>query len=231
MTDLSARLHDLLCTRHCAMCGERLSSGEHALCSVCNACLPRTGYDASPADNDMAHMFWGRIPIERCGALFFYKGGSGASQLVYDLKYNDSPVTAEALGAMLATEYGAASFFDGIDVIVPVPLSRDRIRERGYNQSVEIARGISHVTGIAVDAGAVGRMHFESSQTHKQRWDRNDNVAHVFRAIHPERLSHRHILLVDDVATTGATLCACAKEIEKAGDVTFSILTLGFVKA
>lgn len=75
MTDLSARLHDLLCTRHCAMCGERLSSGEHALCSVCNACLPRTGYDASPADNDMAHMFWGRIPIERCGALFFYKGG------------------------------------------------------------------------------------------------------------------------------------------------------------
>lgn len=179
----------------------------------------------------MAHMFWGRIPIERCGALFFYKGGSGASQLVYDLKYNDSPDTAEALGAMLATEYGAASFFDGIDVIVPVPLSRDRIRERGYNQSVEIARGISHVTGIAVDAGAVGRMHFESSQTHKQRWDRNDNVAHVFRTIHPERLSHRHILLVDDVATTGATLCACAKEIEKAGDVTFSILTLGFVKA
>lgn len=75
-----------------------------------------------------------------------------------------------------------------------------------------------------------GRMHFESSQTHKQRWDRNDNVAHVFRTIHPERLSHRHILLVDDVATTGATLCACAQEIEKAGDVTFSILTLGFVK-
>ena len=84
MTDLSARLHDLLCTRHCAMCGERLSSGEHALCSVCNACLPRTGYDASPADNDMAHMFWGRIPIERCGALFFYKEGTEKVPFFYD---------------------------------------------------------------------------------------------------------------------------------------------------
>ena len=92
MIDLSARLHDLLCTRHCAMCGERLSSGEHALCSVCNACLPRTGYDASPADNDMAHMFWGRIPIERCGALFFYKEGTEKLKPTIKLKVDDGEI-------------------------------------------------------------------------------------------------------------------------------------------
>ena len=212
------------------MCGSRLSTGEHTLCSVCNASLPRTDYHAISADNDMARMFWGRIPIERCGALFFYKGGSAVSRLIYNLKYNDSPHIAQALGAMMAEEYMGGAFFDGIDLIVPVPLSRDRIRERGYNQSVEIARGISHITGIPVSSSAVERTQFEQSQTHKQRWDRNDNVAHVFHIVHPERLNASHILLVDDVATTGATLCACAQEILKAVPATFSVLTLGFVK-
>lgn len=230
MINLLARIHDTLFPRSCAMCGRRLGLGEHTLCTVCNISLPRTGYTEAIDDNQMARMFWGQIPIEHCAALFFYKSGSEVSQLVYNLKYNDSPETAEFMGAMLAEEYQSSGFFEGIDVIVPMPLSRRRMCERGYNQSDYIARGISHITGIKIDSKAVARTHFRESQTHKQRWDRTVNVDHAFRLKAPERLHDRHILLVDDVVTTGATLCACAKEIEKAGDTRFSILTLGFAK-
>lgn len=230
MTDLLARIHETLFPRSCAMCGRRLGLGEHTLCTVCNVSLPRTGYNNSISDNEMARMFWGRIPVEHCAALFFYNAGSEVSQLVYNLKYNDSPETAEFLGAMLAEEYQPSGFFEGIDVIVPVPLSKRRIRERGYNQSVEIAKGISRVTGIKVDSKAVVRNRFHESQTHKQRWERNENVSHAFSLSAPERMQNCHILLVDDVATTGATLCACADEIGKAGNTMFSILTLGFAR-
>ena len=230
MNNLLARLHDTLFPRSCNMCGRRLGIGEHTICTVCNISLPRTGYNATIDDNQMARMFWGQIPVEHCAALFFYKAGSEASQLVYNLKYNDSPETAEFLGGMLAEEYLSCGFFEGIDVIVAVPLSRRRMYERGYNQSYYIARGISRVTGIRIDDKAVTRTRFQESQTRKQRWDRTANVDHAFRLIAPGRMKNSHILLVDDVATTGATLCACAKEIEKAGNTRFSILTLGFAK-
>lgn len=230
MINLLARIHDTLFPRSCAMCGYRLGINEHTLCTVCNISLPRTDYAEAIDDNQMARMFWGLIPIKHCAALFFYKAGSEASQMVYNLKYNDSPETAEFLGAMLAEEYLSSGIFENIDVIVPVPLSRRRLRERGYNQSLYIARGISRITGIKVDGKAITRTRFQESQTHKQRWDRNANVDHAFRLNAPERMHGRHILLVDDVVTTGATLCACAKEIEKAGDTLFSILTLGYAK-
>lgn len=230
MINLLARIHDTLFPRSCAMCGYRLGINEHTLCTVCNISLPRTDYAEAIDDNQMARMFWGLIPIKHCAALFFYKAGSEASQMVYNLKYNDSPETADFLGAMLAEEYLSSGIFENIDVIVPVPLSRRRLRERGYNQSLYIARGISRITGIKVDGKAITRTRFQESQTHKQRWDRNANVDRAFRLNAPERMHGRHILLVDDVVTTGATLCACAKEIEKAGDTLFSILTLGYAK-
>lgn len=230
MINLLARIHDTLFPRSCAMCGYRLGINEHTLCTVCNIRLPRTDYAEAIDDNQMARMFWGLIPIKHCAALFFYKAGSEASQMVYNLKYNDSPETADFLGAMLAEEYLSSGIFENIDVIVPVPLSRRRLRERGYNQSLYIARGISRITGIKVDGKAITRTRFQESQTHKQRWDRNANVDRAFKLKAPERMHGRHILLVDDVVTTGATLCACAKEIEKAGDTLFSILTLGYAK-
>ena len=230
MTSILSRLIDLLAPRLCLACGQRLTPSEHTLCATCNLHLPRTGFQAIPTDNEMARMFWGRIPVERCGALFFYRAGSQPSHLIYHLKYNDHPEAGIDLGRMVAREYAAAGFFDGIQLIVPVPLAPTRQHQRGYNQSRQIALGISEVTGIKVAADVVRRKTFNTSQTHQQRWDRTANVEDVFRLLRPEKVTGRHILLVDDVSTTGATLCACAQALAGAGEVSVSILTLGFAK-
>lgn len=230
MISLVSRITDLIAPRLCMVCGQRLGAHEDTLCTVCSLHLPRTGYEADPYDNEMARIFWGRIPIERCGAWFFYKSGSAVSHLIYGIKYNDHPEAAQAMGKMVATEYAESGFFDGIDLIVPTPLSWRRRYQRGYNQSEEIAIGISRHTGIGIERRAVVRRYFHESQTHKQRWDRDENVSKAFALKRPERVAGRHLLLVDDVATTGATLCACAKALAQAGEVKVSILTLGYAR-
>jgi ComF family protein len=193
--------------------------------------LPRTNYADNPYENDMARLFWGQLPVERCAALFFYQGGSGPSQILYELKYKNHPEIGEFFGRMIAEEWGDTGFFEGIDLIVPVPLAKERQRQRGYNQSLHIARGIGSVTRLPIVTNAVSREQFVESQTQKDRWQRNENVEGCFRLNDGSALKGRHVLLVDDVVTTGATICSCGREMLKAGDVRFSILTIGFAKS
>jgi ComF family protein len=193
--------------------------------------LPRTNYADNPYENDMARLFWGQLPVERCAALFFYQGGSGPSQILYELKYKNHPEIGEFFGRMIAEEWNDTGFFEGIDLIVPVPLAKERQRQRGYNQSLHIARGIGSVTRLPIVTNAVSREQFVESQTQKDRWQRNENVEGCFRLNDGSALKGRHVLLVDDVVTTGATICSCGREMLKAGDVRFSILTIGFAKS
>ena len=134
------------------------------------------------------------------------------------------------MGIMTALEFSKNHFFDDIDCIIPVPLSWSRKLKRGYNQSNEIAKGIQEVTGIRVEEHIVKRTKFKSSQTHKGRWGREENVRGLFKLTHPEKVRGKHILLIDDICTTGATMVSCGKEIAKAGNVKISILTLGYSK-
>ena len=131
---------------------------------------------------------------------------------------------------MAAAEFAAHGFFDGVDAIVPVPLARKRMRERGYNQAFEIARGISAVTRMPIIDKAVIRESFKRSQTKMNRWQRNENVEGVFSLVDGSALTGKHILIIDDVVTTGATVVSCARELMKAGDVRFSVMSLGFTK-
>jgi len=119
-------------------------------------------------------------------------------------------------------------FFDGITALVPVPLARQREQERGYNQSVEIARGVSAETGIPVFDNVLKRITFHGSQTQKDRWERSENVEKAFRLLDSSAVSNQHLLLVDDVITSGATLVAAANELLKAVYVKVSVLSLGF---
>lgn len=226
-----SRLVDLIAPRACVVCGGRLGIHEFFLCGSCNLQLPRTNYADNPYENDMARLFWGQLPVERCAALFFYQGGSGPSQILYELKYKNHPEIGEFFGRMIAEEWGDTGFFEGIDLIVPVPLAKERQRQRGYNQSLHIARGIGSVTRLPIVTNAVSRKQFVESQTQKDRWQRNENVEGCFRLNDGSALKGRHVLLVDDVVTTGATICSCGREMLKAGDVRFSILTIGFAKS
>lgn len=225
-----SRLLDLVAPRACAVCGQRLAIDEDIVCASCNMQMPRTGYHLHPEDNEMCRLFWARINVVRAAALFFYQPESRESSMIYALKYHNKPEIGCLLGRMAAKEWQEAGFFDGIDTIVPVPLNRRRQARRGYNQSLEIARGIAAATLIGIAGKAVERVRATESQTMMNPLQRRGNVEDAFSLVHPDAVAGKHVLIVDDIVTTGATVCACGKELMKAGGVRISVLSLGFTK-
>ena len=224
------RFLDFISPRQCVVCGERLSPTERSLCSVCVLHLPRTTYQFTPNDNPMAQLFWHLTPVERAAALLFYEPHSEMARIVYDMKYHDRPDIGEDMGRLMANEMQFARYFDGIDVLLPVPLSRKRLRQRGYNQSEQLAIGISDITHLPIVTKALRRKEFHQSQTKLARWQRQENVADTFQLIDNSPLKGRHVLLVDDICTTGATLIACVDALKDIEGIHLSVLTLGFTK-
>jgi ComF family protein len=225
------RLLDLIAPRLCVVCGHRLTVTEEVICAKCNFHLPRTGFHHHAYDNEMAKLFWAQIPIEKATAFFYYEAHAETANIIYELKYKNHPEIGNIVGRMLAKEIQPSGFFDGIDGIVPVPLAKKRLRQRGYNQSMEIAQGVSEMTGLPIYKKVVRRNSFKGSQTNKGRWDRQENVEHVFELTDAIAVSNKHLLLIDDVITTGATCIACAKALCQSGNIHISILALGFAKS
>ncbi|MBQ7421540.1 MAG: ComF family protein [Prevotella sp.] len=225
-----SRVLDIVAPRSCLICGRRLSVTEEAICTSCNMRLPRTGFASEPHENEMARLFWGRIPVERCAAWIRFEPKSQVSNIIYQMKYYGHSEIGMQLGNMVARDFDGMGFFEGINAILPIPLTRKRERQRGYNQSLEFARGVSEVTALDIENKAVRRKSFRGSQTRKDWWERQDNVEGVFELMDSEQIHGKHILIVDDVLTTGATVAACARELLKAEGVKISVLTLAFAK-
>lgn len=225
------RILDFISPRQCVVCGERLAPTEHSLCSTCLLHLPRTTYQFTPHDNPMAQLFWHLSPVEKAAALIFYEPHSEVAQLIYDLKYHDRPDIGEDMGRLMAGEMQLARFFDGIDLLLPVPLSRKRLRQRGYNQSEQLAIGISDITHLPVVTKALRRKHFHQSQTQLSRRERQENVEDLFELRNDSMLQGKHVLLIDDICTTGATLLACCDALKAVPGIRLSVLTFGFTKS
>lgn len=204
-----------------------MSPGEEVLCVRCQADLPRVR-TVSFEENDIARIFWGLVPIEKGISFFHYTPHSPHSRILFELKYHNHPEVGKTMGRMMAEELKATNFFNGIDLIVPIPLSRKKERQRGYNQSDWIAWGISEATGIPTDTTSVVRTKSNPSQTTLDHRQRCENVRDIFAVRHPGNLEGRHILLVDDVITTGATMLSCAEAIARACRVRFSVLSLAW---
>jgi len=226
-TSFWTRLFDLISPRTCAICNTRLSPNEEVICSVCHLHLPFTHHEQTPFDNPMARLFWGQIPIEKAAALFFYQPGSELAQLIYNLKYFQRPDIGVAMGVMVAKQFSRHGFFEGIDAIVPIPITRRRRWKRGYNQSEQIAHGIKDVTHLPIYNKVVVREHFSGSQSRKNAIERRENVANAFRLVDADKIRGRHLLLVDDIVTTGSTIIACSQQLCQAEGVRVSILSLG----
>lgn len=221
-------LHALLSLffpRCCIICGNPLAKGEAYLCARCNMNLPRTGLHKFK-DNAVEQLFWGKIPLERATSYLYYRKGSDFRQILYRLKYRGQKEIGEVMGRCMATELLSCNFFSDMDVIIPVPLHPKKQRLRGYNQSEWIARGVSAVTGIPVDVGSVIRCKNTATQTRKTTFERWENVDQTFLLHFPERFGGKHLLIIDDVLTTGATTVACVSAFAEVEGVRISVLTL-----
>ena len=211
--------------RHCAVCGRRLDKGADEVCAACLTSLPFTRFHGCP-DNPVERLFRGLLPVERAGALLRYRPLERSRFVLLRLKYFHAPASGIALGRMMARDVWPTDFFREVDAIVPVPLTPQRLHRRGYNQSEMLARGIADVTGLPVETGAVSRVVERPSQTLLHGRSRRENVEHVFRLTNPARVAGRHLLMVDDVLTTGSTLLSLGRTLMEAGDVRLSVLTL-----
>lgn len=168
----------------------------------------------------------GKLPLERATSCFFYHKGSDFRHVLHLLKYGGRKDIGEVMGRFMAAELMEAGFFEGIDLILPVPLHPRKQKVRGYNQSECIARGISAVTGIPMDVSSVVRQRHTDTQTRKSAYERWENVDGIFCLLSPGCFRRKHVLIVDDVLTTGATVTACADAFRGVEGIRISILTL-----
>lgn len=220
------RLLDLCLPRYCVVCGRRLQYAETCTCARCLLHLPLTRFKGRRS-NVVERILWDeRIATQRANAFLKFDRLSPYCQIFYHFKYWAHPDVAVYYGRLMALDVREEGFFEGIDLIVPVPLSRRRYRRRGYNQSERLARGIRQVTGLPVAEDVVVRCVDNRTQTQLTAEERRQNVADIFRLAKPEAVRGRHVLLVDDVITTGSTLRACARALLEAEGVRLSVMGL-----
>ncbi|MDR1680666.1 MAG: ComF family protein [Prevotellaceae bacterium] len=217
----------LIYPKLCEACDEQLGVHERIICSSCLYHLPRTGYWNEPG-NPIEQLFWERVQVEHACALFFFKQGNRYRRLLYKLKYEGHREIGIRLGELLGEELKKAPSYQAIEVIVPVPLHPKKQYQRGYNQSELIAEGIAKVTGWKVNTTALSRRINTDTQIRKSQWERLGNVSNAFHLNSPDAMKDKHILLIDDVLTTGATLEACAVELQKATGCKINIAVIAF---
>ncbi|MBN2273182.1 MAG: ComF family protein [Bacteroidales bacterium] len=221
-------LAGLFFPRLCPACSGVLYGNESILCLKCNCEFPRTGFHLDPA-NDTARLFWGRVMIKNAASFFFYQKGSRFQNIIHKVKYHNCRHLGMEMGRWYGHELVNTPFCHA-DLIHPVPLHVRKQRKRGYNQSELIAKGLSESLSLPMETGLVERVMYTDTQTRKSKYERWSNVEGIFRVIHPEKLKNKHVLLVDDVVTTGSTLEACAAPILSVEGTQVSILTLAYAK-
>ena len=209
----------------CLCCRKDLEPNREYICAVCTISLPRTEYWKT-RENPLLKQLWGRLTLEQAVALFFYEHNKDVTYLIREVKYHGNRELGVHLGKMLAGRLQEeGSVFQLPDVIVPMPLHPKRIKQRGFNQSELLAMGMSEVWGIPYTVKAVERAVYNVSQTSKGRFNRWENVNEIFALKQPKEIEGKHVLLLDDVVTTGSTLESCGRQLLKA-NIKLSVATV-----
>jgi ComF family protein len=209
----------------CTGCGSDILPKENQLCARCINNLPATGFASHP-HNPVEEIFWGRIKLAAAHSEFYFDKEALIQHLVHQLKYKNNQSIGMYLGEMMAKTLQSSKRFEHIDALVPLPLFPEKERKRGYNQAAIICNGMSQVMNIPVLKDKLQRQRYTETQTKKHRAERWENVEGSFIVHDTAALKGKHLLLVDDVVTTGATLEAAGMVLLKVPDVTLSIATL-----
>lgn len=210
----------------CIICGRHVAPSVYNICPFCRYEAPLTNF-WKQSDNPVKSRFDGIVPIVEGSSFIFFNHQSPWQRSIHSFKYGGKWLYAYNLGLWYGAELKASGLYDDIDVIVPVPLHPFKILNRGYNQSTYLAEGIAKQLGKPVDNRSVRRLRNNPAQARKKSHDRWLNTEHLFGVRHPERLKSKHILIVDDVLTTGATISSCIAAIqESVPDCRISIATL-----
>jgi len=211
----------------CLACGEGLAKQEEFVCTTCMFKLPKTGFHLQQ-NNVLYNTFWGNADIAAAAACFYYQKGNTVQELVHELKYNDKKELGTYLGKWYGRELKNSEHFNKIDVVIPVPLHPRKLRKRGYNQSAYFAKGIAESMGKGYLEDALIRVKDTQTQTRKSRYSRWENVKDIFDIKRKEELQGKHVLLADDIITTGATIEACYWALAKAPVASLSVVSIGY---
>lgn len=212
---------------NCEGCGTDILENETMLCAACLLKLPETGF-INTTDNSVEKIFYGRIKVEAAGSAFYFNKDSLLQHLIVELKYHGNKNLGVYLGKLLGYKLAQSAKFNTVDAIIPLPLNKRKEKKRGYNQAAAIADGIAEVWQKPVLKNSVERMVFTETQTHKDRISRWQTMKDVFTATDIKSIENKHILLIDDIVTTGATLEACGAKILEASGTRLSIVTVAY---
>ena len=202
-----------------------LVSGERQICVRCFANLKRTGY-ATYADNRIERELMGGMPVEHATAMLFYRKGNAVQHLIHAMKFHGHSELCKMMGRQLGLDLMGSGRFDDVEILLPVPLYWHRKLVRGYNQSELLCRGMAEVMPRPVSVGNLIRYKYTRKQSLQSKEHRGSNVEGAFRVKHPLRLEGKHVLLVDDVMTTGATLKACLEALSTVAGIRVSVAAL-----
>lgn len=219
----------LLYPRNCIACGNSLYKHEEHLCHYCFENLPRSNFHLQ-ADNALEKLFYGRVPVHKASSYYLFHKKSRVQKILHAIKYKGNTDLAQLVGSWYAAELLAAGSYKDAVAIIPVPLHEQKLKQRGYNQSEEFAKGLSAGLNIPVNTTILKRSAYTQTQTRKSKYERWENVEDKFVLDTCSGFENTHLILVDDVITTGATIEACINQLLQIPGVTVSVVSIGFAE-
>lgn len=222
-------IYDLFYPELCACCNTALTNNEFIICISCRHDLPLTNF-TNEENNLVEKSFYGKIKIEAATALFYFFKKGKIQNLIHALKYKNQQQVGTLLGDWLGCELSESGRFSTVDCIIPVPLHKNKLKTRGYNQVSYFGKNLAKSLNIPFNETILTRISYTKTQTKKVRFDRWNNVQELFFVEDQKAFENKHILLIDDIITTGATLEACCKAFENTKNIKISIACMAYTK-
>ncbi len=227
LTKMLRDFYNFVFTETCAGCQKILVKKEKLLCLLCKHKLPLTNFHKHN-ENTLKNIFSGRIPVNYATALFYFHKKGITQHILHNLKYKNTPKLSNYFGLWYAEELLQTQWIKEIDIIIPVPLHAKRLRERGYNQTEGFAKELSKKLEIPCALNVLQKTSAARTQVFKSKIARSKIDLHYFNLKNPQKIEGKHVLLVDDVITTGATMQTCVQTLLQASSVKVSLASMAF---